>query len=111
MFVTRQIAGFARYNENQPYHFPPEVRARIHKGFTLYVPIDVRDEIRLKCLHYQSEPLASLLARYRIDYVLYGPYEKKISKPDFDRYGGFALVYDEDGTEIYQVRQQPSHAE
>ncbi len=40
-----------------------------------------------------------LLNKYRIDYIYYGPYERNISRPDFD---GFEKVYDKDGIEIYK---------
>lgn len=40
-----------------------------------------------------------LLNKYRIDYIYYGPFEKNISRPNFD---GFKKVYDQDGVEIYK---------
>ena len=40
-----------------------------------------------------------LLNKYKVDYIYYGPYEKKISQPNLDK---FEKIYDSAGIEIYK---------
>lgn len=99
--------AFAPYNADQPYRFPPEIKEKIARGFTLYVPLDVREEIISRFRYYQDRPIDTALERYRMDYLFFGPHEKRISKPDFTRSGRFQCVYDQDEIQVYRVKKGP----
>jgi hypothetical protein len=67
-----------------------------------YMPPDVRKDILDKYLSY-TDDTDSLLSKYRIDYIYYGPYEREVGNVDFSEYKQFREVYKNDNITIYKI--------
>ncbi len=96
--------AFGPWNKDQPYQFPKEIKDQISRYFTLYVPLDIRQHIRSVYTTYQAVDISYLLKKYRVDYLLYGPFEKAISTMDVSHYDFVTCVYDADNIQIYKVQ-------
>lgn len=63
----------------------------------------VMENVSREYAYFQEQNIYSLLKRFRLDYIFYGPYEKKISQIDPNKYPFLSKVYDKGDVQIYKI--------
>ena len=86
------------------YDYPKDIKEKIAKGGLYYIPLEVREEISEDYENCMNKDTVGLLYKYRIDYIYYGPYEKKISNANLSQYTFLEEVYRNEDVIIYEVK-------
>lgn len=81
------------------YYCDQSLGAYLTPGYCLTPAAQNGKNVFLKEYGEYPEKRGYLLNKYKIDYLYYGPHEKKISQPNLD---GFEKIYDKDEIEIYK---------
>lgn len=84
------------------YHYPKEIKEKAAKQGMYYIPLEVRQEILSNYDNYTANT-DSLLSKYRIDYIYYGPHERRIGNVNLSEYKQFDEVYRNEDVIIYKV--------
>lgn len=85
-FLDSSLDGYFR---KQKLEIPEEVYQRIINNYQNYPP-----------------KMSYLLKRYRLDYIYYGPQERKIIEKDLDELKYLEKVYEKEGVSIYKFHPQ-----
>lgn len=64
----------------------------------------VFENVSRKYKTFEKEDIIALLKKFRVDYIFYSPYEKKIPQIDFNEYPFLHKVYDKGGVQIYSIK-------
>lgn len=96
-----------RKEEDSSVFFGVRYEKRSYQNFDqrikIDVPQDVYDYIK-QCYHaFQRKDISTVLTRFRLDYLFYGPDEKLISKGRFKEESFLDKVYDSGSIQIYKI--------
>jgi len=96
---------FYSYNfEKNKHVFNSTILERIKSGDNVtYIPEDIKDDMVRTYADYASD-IKTLLGKYRVDYLLAGPFERKVGDPSFPGNSRFfSKVYANEYVQIYKV--------
>lgn len=107
LFRYKWYRPYYNYNFEKDLHiFKPEILKRIEKGeFIVYIPEDIKLRMIEDYKYYCTQESWKLFKKYRLNYVLVGPFEKKIGNTEYlEKNGYLKKVYENDyGVQIYKV--------